>query len=174
MGLPIIASVVLQWPIGLLSDRVSRRLVIFGVAVAAAGGAVLAGSLGEPGRGWITLIGVFLLGGCSFSLYSLTIAYTNDFLAPEQRVGASTTLVMVNGIGAVTGPLVFGLALQYLALSWFYVALVLTHGAIAIYVVARILLGRKLPEQSESLQPIPPRSSVMAEELLGASGEPGD
>ena len=44
--------------------------------------------------------GFFLVGGLSLPIYALCVAHTNDFLAPEQMVGASSALILAYGIGA--------------------------------------------------------------------------
>jgi MFS family permease len=41
-------------------------------------------------------------------MYSLLIAYTNDFLSKEQMAAASAGLIFLNGFGAIFGPLVTG------------------------------------------------------------------
>lgn len=171
VGLPILGAVVLQWGIGAVSDRVSRRVVIAAVASCAVGAALVAGWMGHEGVGIVTLTAVFVLGAFSFPLYGLTIAYTNDFLDHSQRIGAGTTLIAVNGVGAVVGPLAGGAAMQAWGASWFFVALVATHGMIAIYLLVRILARRPRPEMQEPWEPVPPRSSGMIEELLGPDSD---
>ena len=41
-------------------------------------------------------------------LYSLLIAYTNDFLEPDDMASASGGLLFLNGLGAISGPLFTG------------------------------------------------------------------
>lgn len=103
MMLVILGGVVLQWPLGRLSDRYDRRRVIvwtfaatFGVSLALAvlpiGGLVLLG-LGT------------LFGGLSFALYPLCVAHCNDRLLATERVAASGRLVLLYALGAALGPL---------------------------------------------------------------------
>lgn len=173
VSIPILGSVVLQWPIGLASDRFSRRAVILVVALTAAGSAAMLLVVDQTGSGWLTLAGMFVLGGCSFPLYSLTIAYTNDWLTHEHRVGASTTLVTVNGIGAVVGPLVAGALMDSAGPELFFVALIATHGTIATYLAYRILFRRPPPiDPEESWEPLPPRGSPLVGDLPGRAGDP--
>ena len=46
-----------------------------------------------------------VFGGVSFALYPLCVAHTNDHLTPDQRVGASSGLVLAYSLGAVAGPM---------------------------------------------------------------------
>lgn len=99
-------GLVFQYPIGWLSDRMDRRRLI--LAVAAVGVlAMLPPSLTDPGFSVLLVIGL-VVGGVANPLYSLLLAHTNDFLDKSEMAGASGTLLFLNGIGAIVGPLVTG------------------------------------------------------------------
>ena len=110
-----IGAMLFQYPIGWVSDRVARRLLI---AMIAALAAVLAfcGILG-----WhcfpILLTVAFLVVGTINPLYSLLIAYTNDFL---DMVAASEWLLFVHGFGAISGSLVVGWMMNQFGPSGFF------------------------------------------------------
>lgn len=98
---------ILQWPIGRLSDLVDRRLIIVGVAVASAVAAVFAERTIGDSIPWM-MLGVGLFGGLSFTLHSLNLAQTNDWLYPEEMTSASSALVLLLGTGSSIGPLAVG------------------------------------------------------------------
>jgi MFS family permease len=101
-----VGTLLLQYPVGRLSDRFDRRKVIFVVSVVA-GVAIGIGSFFGKSQFAFLLVSMVVFGGLSFSLYSLFIAHANDFLPPSQMVAMSSGLLMVNGAGAVAGsPLV--------------------------------------------------------------------
>ncbi len=103
MGAVIIGGLLLQWPIGKLSDRIDRRIVIAGVALGTAlVCAALVGKDASHGRGLLLLAALY--GGLAFTLYPLSVAYTNDFLDPEDLVPASGGLIVAYGIGAAVSP----------------------------------------------------------------------
>ena len=54
----------------------------------------------------------FLVGGLSNPLYSLIIAHANDFIEYEDMASAAAGLLFVNGIGAISGPLIIGYAMN--------------------------------------------------------------
>jgi MFS family permease len=56
----------------------------------------------------VLLVLGLLNGGLAQPLYALIIAYTNDYLEPEDMAAASGGLLFVNGIGAIVGPLAMG------------------------------------------------------------------
>ena len=160
MGAPMVGGVVLQFPIGILSDKVPRRGVMFFVAVAATVSA--AGLLLTPVSGFTTYLLMFAVGGFSFPLYSLGIAYTNDWIRPEQSMGASSSLVTMNGVGAVLGPLLSAALILFLGNGMYFVSLIVTHGGIAAYIGFRIIARDALPMSRQGrFRPIPARASAV-------------
>lgn len=165
MGAPMVGGMALQFPIGSLSDRVSRRGVMFFVAIAATVSA--AGLLFAPTASPLTYLLMFLVGGFSFPLYSLSIAYTNDWIRPEQTTPASALLVTINGLGAVIGPLLAAGLIIGLGTRWYFASLAATHGAIGIYLAWRIAFRDALPtERQGAFLPFPARASAGAVALV--------
>ncbi|WP_415920263.1 MFS transporter [Tateyamaria sp. SN6-1] len=113
-----IGAVLLQYPIGWLSDRFDRRLLILSVAVLGAVGSLLGLALG--GSFTLLLVSAFVVGGMSNPLYSLLLAHTNDFLDHDDMAAASGGLVFINGLGAVAGPLIVGALMDRVGPGGFY------------------------------------------------------
>lgn len=111
MSATILGGAVLQWPIGHLSDRFDRRSVLILVSLAtaavAAGVAVLV-IQDIPGL----LFAACVYGGLMFSLYGISVAHTNDHLAQGQILEATRGLLLIYGIGALSGPLLGGAAMD--------------------------------------------------------------
>lgn len=163
MAASFIAPVFVLWPIGALSDRLDRRLVIFGIAVisAAAAGAV---ALLTAEASFIWLVIAFgTLGAFSTPIYSLCIAYTNDYLEYEQMVAASAKLVLVNGLGAVAGPVTVATAMSWYGDAAFGWTLGAIYGAIALFVAYRMTVRSSLPSEDQtSYVAVSPRGSMVA------------
>ena len=113
-----IGAVLLQYPIGWLSDRFDRRLLILAVAVIGTIGSLLGLALG--GVFAMLLVSAFVVGGMSNPLYSLLLAHTNDFLDHDDMAAASGGLVFINGLGAVAGPLIVGALMERVGPGGFY------------------------------------------------------
>ena len=101
-----IAALLLQYPIGWLSDRIDRRLLIMGVGFVGGFGALIAFFV--PSNLAVILLSAAILGGTSNPLYALLIAYVNDYLDRDDMAAASGGLLFINGIGAIAGPLIVG------------------------------------------------------------------
>ncbi|MCV0382406.1 MAG: MFS transporter [Erythrobacter sp.] len=97
-------GVLLQWPLGLLSDRWDRRKVLVSTFLATTLACVALALLGESRALLFPLAALF--GGLAFALYPLCVAHTNDHVGSGDRVGASGGLVLLYSLGAVAGPLV--------------------------------------------------------------------
>lgn len=170
---PMVGSVLLQIPIGRLSDVLPRRPVIMGCALVAGSASLLLLTLPASSIGALAVM--FVMGGFAYPLYSLAIAFSNDWLEPAQRTGASALLVRVNGTGAIFGPIAASLALA-VSLKGLFVVLAVPFMSIAVYVAARIVLvrGPKVPtvaSQSKFIA-IPARASRAATALLARSRRP--
>ncbi|WP_299616056.1 MFS transporter [Pelagibius sp.] len=155
-----------QFPLGALSDRIDRRLVIAGAA-ALAFLASLALGLGSetlaPG-GWlfgaIALMGAFML-----PLYSLGVAHCNDRLAPAQMVAASGALVLVMNFGIVLGPLAGGLSITHLGAPALFYCLAVLQAATAILAVTRLALGTRPVAETGTALPVGHTATPVASRL---------
>ena len=149
MTIVILGGAVLQWPIGKLSDRIDRRLVITGTTFAAAGVAAATQVFaGASDTLLLALAGLF--GGLTLSMYSLCIAYVNDFLEADQMVAASSGLVMVLGAGAVLGPLSAGWVMDLVGVGGFFWDLAAVHAAIGVFAVWRMTQRASAPTDTQS------------------------
>jgi MFS family permease len=159
-----VGGMVLQYPIGWFSDRMDRRLLIGGLATS---GAViaLAGAIISGGFAWLLFM-AFIIGGVANPLYSLYLAYTSDFLEIEDMAAASGGLIFINGIGAISGPIILGRMMDsWGPYSFFgYVGGVL---ALMAFYAAYRMTQRAAPlvEDTASYAPLSPTSSPVAVEV---------
>jgi len=145
----LLGCIVLQWPIGGLSDKLDRRLVIAVVAFLAAAAAIAAVPVSAMSMTKLLVL-MAVLGGLSIPLYSLCIAHANDYLEPEQMVAASSGLVLASGVGAVLGPITTSLAMSLFGSSGFFWWLAAIHAAMGLFVVYRMAKRRARPVEDQS------------------------
>src|SRR5699024_1732316 len=102
MGLTIAAGFLLQWPIGIVSDRYRRDRVIAAIAACVAICSLAIVLL--SGQDALPVIGLAILWGAfAATLYPLSVALVNDQLAASQFVSASAALLLMNSVGMVLG-----------------------------------------------------------------------
>jgi MFS family permease len=96
MTAAVVGTVILQAPIGVLSDRFDRRIVLTITTLLTSVAAVLCVFASQISTN-LLLLAVAIFGGLALPLYSVCIAYTNDHLNPNQMIAASGALVLTNG-----------------------------------------------------------------------------
>lgn len=111
MSAGIVGGVVLQYPLGIYSDRLDRRLIILvatlGSALAALYLAFFAG-----GNEWRNFVGIFIFGAFAMPLYSLCSAHANDHAGDGEHALVSAGMLFFWSCGAIIGPLFASVLLQ--------------------------------------------------------------
>lgn len=162
-----IGGLILQYPIGWLSDRVDRRKIMLWMAVIAAAAMALAAAVPLP---FPVLLGVAaILGGITYPMYSLLIAYTNDFLIKEQMAAASAGMIFLNGFGAIFGPLITGWLMGQVGARGFFLFIGLLYTAQAAYAGWR-MTRRMTPVPIVPVSPLTPTAPPSA---MGAAIDEG-
>lgn len=103
MLVAVLGGLALQVPVGRLSDRNDRRLVLAGLAVGFAAAAVLLVLL--PARLAVVLPVAALLGGFMSTLYPVCVAHAFDRMPSDRVVAVSGRLILVSGFGSALGPM---------------------------------------------------------------------
>lgn len=159
-----VGAILLQFPIGWVSDRMDRRLLI--LVVAAGGG--LASVLGAfAGANFsFLLLAAAIIGGTSNPLYSLLIAYTNDYLSRDDMAGASGGLLFINGLGAIAGPIIIGWSMDAFGARGYFLLMAVLLGLLVAYAAWR-MTRRPAPsvQDTGAFAPLSPTSSLVAVEL---------
>lgn len=105
MGLTILGGMIFQYPLGRLSDMISRRYVLAVLSLAATLLCFAIISLGHESL-WLIATLSFLLGGMTFCLYPIGISHACDRVKKNQIVSATQTLLLSWGTGATLGPII--------------------------------------------------------------------
>ncbi|MEL6375747.1 MAG: MFS transporter [Pseudomonadota bacterium] len=156
-----VGALIVQFPLGWLSDRMDRRLLILFAALACGFGALLGMIFGNVFS--VLLVAAFIVGGMSNPLYSLLIAYTNDFLNHEDMAAAAGGMVFVNGLGAVFGPVTTGWIMGIVGPSGFFLFITSLCLCMAAYAGYR-MTQRAAPsvEDTDSYSVVAPSASPAA------------
>lgn len=101
----IAGGALFQYPIGWLSDRVDRRLVMLSLCVLGAlTAAAVAYSVDQPWH----LAAVFLFGACTMPMYAISLAMAADNSSSSEFVEIGTSVLMLNAMAAAVAPLLLG------------------------------------------------------------------
>ncbi|NWA00621.1 MFS transporter [Pseudomonas gingeri] len=111
MGCCIFAGFLVQWPLGWLSDRYDRAVLIRSVAFLLAL-ASLPLAIFSTAPLEVLFISGFVVSLLQFCLYPLAVAFSNDHIEGDRRVSLTAMLLMTYGIGASMGPLAAGILMK--------------------------------------------------------------
>jgi MFS family permease len=147
----VVGGALTQWPIGLLSDKLSRRGTLIAVTMLCG---VCGLGLGIFAQN-ISLFAVISLGAIwgslAFPLYTISVAYANDHADPHEYVMVSSGLLLMYGVGATIGPFIASAMMTFSGPSYLFVFAAIVHAALALYALMR----SQRKEQSSIDTPMP-------------------
>ena len=153
-----------QWPIGYLSDKIDRRVILIGVTFIASGLSLLILI-----SSYISIIIFFILvalySGMCLPMYSLAMAHINDFLQPSEIVSASSTFNILIGIGAVLGPILASITMSIVGVNGFFIYLLLIHGILGLFGLYRMTKRTKSTDLDSQYMPLPRNITAAGMEL---------
>ena len=133
----VAGGAVLQWPLGLLSDKYSRRAVLIAVTIAC----VLVGLALSLMASNLTFLSANLLaaawGALAFPLYTIAVALANDRAEVHEYVTVSSGLLLMYGLGAIVGPFVASTMMTLRSVGDLFLYAAICHALLAILVVER-------------------------------------
>ena len=144
MAAAVLGTVLLQGPIGVLSDRFDRRKILTLVTVLTSISALFCIPAAQHSTNALYLA-IALFGGLAFPLYSVCIAYTNDHLNPNQMIAASGALVLVGGLGAITGPVLFAMLMDNFGDQALFWSIASVHGFMGLFAMYRMIRSAPVP-----------------------------
>ncbi|MFW5854878.1 MAG: MFS transporter [Thermodesulfobacteriota bacterium] len=104
MTLTIFGGLACQWPVGLLSDRFDRALILswLGILVALIAGGMMF-TAGISYRTLVVIMAVF--GGIIFAVYPVAVSRAHDVSPSHDVVAISSALLLCYGVGSSIGPI---------------------------------------------------------------------
>ncbi len=169
-----VGGLVFQYPIGWFSDRMDRRMLV--LELAALGGVLSLGVfLFNPGF-VVLLVMAVAIGGIANPIYSLLLAHTNDFLDQSDMASASAGLLFINGVGAITGPLVTGWLMEVAGDGGFFLYIGVLLAGIAGYAAWRTTRRAGISSDLTGAFAVlsPSASPLAVEAALGAAQDHAD
>ncbi|HCV35506.1 MAG TPA: MFS transporter [Acidimicrobiaceae bacterium] len=157
----VIGAVLLQMPLGNLSDRYPRRAVILSVASIALGLAIV-GAM-TPVNSLLLVPLNLAFGAFVFPMYGQFVALANDWIPPEKRVAAASALVLVSSAGAVAAPIVLGIAIEQFGPIGYFISLAVVLAVLVSYLGYRSQVREAVPlDKQSTFQPVLARSGEIA------------
>ena len=143
-----------QWPIGYISDRIDRRILLIGATLVASGLSILIVI-----SSYVSLI-IFFIFTAMFSsmclpLYALALAHINDFLEHDEIVSASSLFTRLVGVGSILGPILVSNIMGLVGSNGFFVYLFVVHGILGLFGLYRMAKRAKPTDLESQYTPLP-------------------
>lgn len=131
LACPVVAGLLAQFPLGMLSDRLSRPTLVRALAILLAAASIVLAT-GQDMPLPVLLLLACCIGAMQFCFYPLGAAWANAETEPAMRVGLAGVLLTTFAFGSCLGPLIAGAWMSNMGPSsmyWFFAA---CGGALAI------------------------------------------
>jgi MFS family permease len=176
------AGGIFQWPIGFFSDKSDRRVIIIFCTFAASIFCVLliySSGMSLENMYLATSLGVdkimffvyaTLYAGMALPLFTLTLAYVNDYIPKEKFVAAGAGLQIIFGIGAMIGPLFCAILMTLYGTNGLFIHLLIFHMTIGFFGMFRITKRPYRDNPESTFTPLPRNITPLGIELDPTTG----
>jgi MFS family permease len=172
-----IAGAVFQFPIGYFSDKKDRRIIITACTFLASFFCILciftsgtslenmylASSVGMDKI--MFLIFVTFYAGFALPMFTLNLAYVNDFIDKERFVAAGAGLQIIFGIGAMGGPFLCSVFMDKYGANGFFIFLAVFHILVGIFGLYRMTKRVYEDNPESTFTPLPRNITPLGIEL---------
>ena len=137
----LIGGMIIQYPIGLLSDNFDRHKVIMAISIILVSILLISIFIGYDNLSFTSMMVIyFLAGGIGFTFYPIALSMVCDNLRSANVVSVTQKLAIVEGMGAIAGPIiapVFMYLLGNIGLSTYFITIGLCLIAFLIYRISQ-------------------------------------
>lgn len=148
MSFAVAAGALSQWPLGRLSDKMDRRLVLLGLLFVSTG-VSLAIYIIAPSDLMRLLISAFAFGLATLPAYAIAIAHAYDHAEADQHVTMASGLLLIFAIGSIIGPLAASGFINQLGPGGLFLFMGISQAALAAYVFVRLQVQGAVPENEK-------------------------
>jgi MFS family permease len=166
----VLGGLVFQIPVGRLSDRFDRRLLLCLLSLGFA--AVAAALVILPHSRSVVLSAAALLGGFMSSMYPVCVANAHDQAPSDRVVAVSGRLILVSGLGSVVGPLIGASVMARFGIDTVFYFMAATAVLLAVFSAARGFTVPPPLHQGRTFDILTPQAAPLAHDLFDATDEP--
>tara|TARA_B100001750_G_scaffold175402_1_gene143598 strand:+ start:103 stop:1392 length:1290 start_codon:yes stop_codon:yes gene_type:complete len=173
---------IFQWPIGYYSDKTDRRIIIIFCSFAASLFAfltIVASGTSLENMYLATSVGTdkimffiyaSLYAGMAVPMFTLNLAYVNDYMPKEKFVAAGGGMQIIFGMGAMSGPLICSLLMNKFGSNGFFVHLLFFHLIVGAFGLYRITKRTYEDNPESTFTPLPRNITPLGIELDPTTG----
>ncbi|MDZ7628461.1 MAG: MFS transporter [Parvularculaceae bacterium] len=151
----IVGGALLQWPLGWLSDRIDRRIVLSGSAILGAASAAALAQFGDDGATYILGLGA-LVGAFIVPMFGIAAAHANDLAEPGAAIETNGGLLLLHGCGSVVGATLGAIVMASFGPASLFLYIAVVYVLVGAFCLARILSRQgPTPNQKSPFTPAP-------------------
>ncbi|MPZ47364.1 MAG: MFS transporter [Betaproteobacteria bacterium] len=135
MSIAVVAGALTQWPLGRMSDRMDRRLVLLASLIGASVTGLVLWLIAASTTMLLTF--GFLFGALALPGYSLAAAHGYDKTPASDMVATAATILLANALGSVIGPLAASAVMSGVGPRGLFLFTAIVQAALAGYVFYR-------------------------------------
>ena len=113
---------------------------------------------------------ITIYAGITLCIFSLNLAHTNDFVPKEKFVAAGGGLQFVFGLGAMGGPLLCSIVMDNLGPNGYFIYLIIFHIIISLFGIYRIAIRQVNENPDNTFTPLPRNITPLGIELDPETG----
>ena len=168
-----ISGAISQFPVGKISDKYDRRLVIIISTFTAALFSLLAILVSRQmylpdglatSKTWFYIC-LILFSFSSLPMFSLILAHTNDYIPKEKFVAAGAGLQFIFGLGAMSGPFLCSIFMDLVGSNGFFIFLFFFHSVIGFFGIYRMKVRKTVDNPDSQFVAMPPTITPAGIEL---------
>ena len=173
---------IFQLPIGYYSDKSDRRIIIIFCSFAAALFAflaIIASGTSLENMYLATNVGTdkimffiyaSLYAGMAVPMFTLNLAYVNDYIPKEKFVAAGGGMQLIFGMGAMSGPFICSLLMNKFGTNGFFIHLLFFHLIVGAFGLYRITKRTYEDNPESTFTPLPRNITPLGIELDPTTG----
>ena len=169
MLIAVLGGLAFQVPVGRLSDRFDRSIVLAALSLGFAVAAIALINL--PHYRVVVFPVAALLGGFMSTLYPVCVADAHDRMPADRIVAVSGQLILVSGLGSIIGPLIGTIAMAHFSIDGLLYFVAATALLLALVAAAGRLSGAPPIHQARTFEILAPQAAPLAHDLLGISDD---
>ena len=108
---------------------------------------------------------ITVYAGITLCIFSLNLAHTNDFVPKAKFVAAGGGLQLVFGLGAMGGPLLCSIVMDNLGPNGYFIYLIIFHIIISLFGIYRMAIRQVVENPDNTFTPLPRNITPLGIEL---------
>jgi MFS family permease len=169
MLMAVLGGLAFQIPVGWLSDRFDRRIVLAALGLGFTATAIAVVFLPRSLR--LLLLPAFLLGGFISTFYPVCVANAHDRMPADRVLAVSARLLLISGLGSVIGPLIGTRIMAGYGINGLFYFMAAAAALLALVATASSLVIAPPKHLRRTFEILAPQAVSLAHDPLGSSSD---